>query len=397
MASSSESSYHASVSGLTRRPGGSSNRPVPSPVRPDVDPPPRPRPGMQKLAVIAIVALGCLQLFLSPTHFRDPKDPHRSWIPIDPTRSAPISKYPTNNQQSSREANQEVEVPGIHIFSWTDCLNLPMLAVLTNSTLSSSRYPEDVFFHFFVPPEEDDKLSYYKLKVILPNSNLEIVGQKNIKERLELPNLEGDSLQTYLNEVAPLVVPKSHLSLSKYVYISPDTIIKVTNTGQIEELFGTDLGPYAIGAAEDCQKRLGEFLNIEVLNAIQRTAAKSWVSEKPYDKDACMPDFNVVLVDPRKFDDTFTEAVLWWTKVLDLESARWNHIRLAMALTLYEKYQKLPPSWKLETSITDEKNVIEFDGPSTECRHHRTQQQSSPSGDVWQQYLPSKSVAILTH
>lgn len=59
-----------------------------------------------------------------------------------------------------------------------------------------------------------------------------------------------------------------------------------------------------------------------MLNAIQRTAAKSWVSEKPYDKDACIPDFNVVLVDPRKLHNTLTEAVLWWTKVLDLESAR---------------------------------------------------------------------------
>jgi hypothetical protein len=67
--------------------------------------------------------------------------------------------------------------------------------------------------------------------------------------------------------------------------------------GQIEDLYDTDLGPYAIGAAEDCEKRLGEFLNIHVLNAIQRTAAKSWVSEKPYDKDSCIPDFNVVLVD----------------------------------------------------------------------------------------------------
>lgn len=90
MASSPESSYHASGSGLTRRPGGLANRAAPGPVRPDVEPPPRPRPGMQKLAIIAIVALGCLQLFLSPTHFRDPKDPHRSWIPVDPTRFNPI-------------------------------------------------------------------------------------------------------------------------------------------------------------------------------------------------------------------------------------------------------------------------------------------------------------------
>lgn len=90
MASPLESSYHASGSGLTRRTGGSANRVAPDSLRPDVEPPPRPKPGMQKLAIIAIVALGCIQLFLSPTHFRDPKDPHRSWIPIDPTSSTPI-------------------------------------------------------------------------------------------------------------------------------------------------------------------------------------------------------------------------------------------------------------------------------------------------------------------
>lgn len=49
------------------------------------------------------------------------------------------SKYPQSHEKSSSTANQEAEVPGIHIFSWTDCLNLPMLAVLTNSTLSTSR------------------------------------------------------------------------------------------------------------------------------------------------------------------------------------------------------------------------------------------------------------------
>ena len=96
----------------------------------------------------------------------------------------------------------------------------------------------------------------------------------------------------------------------------------MTLQGEIKDLYGIDLGPYATGAAEDCERRLGEFLNIEVLNAIQRTAAESWVSTKPYDKHACIPDFNVILVDPRKIDNTFTEAVLWWTKALDLETAR---------------------------------------------------------------------------
>jgi hypothetical protein len=68
-----------------------------------------------------------------------------------------------------------------------------------------------------------------------------------------------------------------------------------------------------------------------------------------------------------------------------------------MALALYEKYLKLSPSWKLETTINDEMKVIMFDGPRTECTHRRTLQQSSPSGDIWQQYLPLKSVPILTH
>lgn len=85
--------------GLQRRPaaaaaarGGGAQEPPPRGQRAihlDVDPPPRPRPGMQKLAIVAIVVLACLQ-FLPATHFRDPNDPHRGWISFDHSRNSAV-------------------------------------------------------------------------------------------------------------------------------------------------------------------------------------------------------------------------------------------------------------------------------------------------------------------
>ncbi|RZS11688.1 hypothetical protein BHM03_00043051 [Ensete ventricosum] len=85
----------SSGSGLSRRqPSSSMPRPPPAePLRADIDPPPRPRPALQSLAFGLIVLLGCLQ-FLPATHFRDPADPHRNWIPLDPNRSQPIVSSP---------------------------------------------------------------------------------------------------------------------------------------------------------------------------------------------------------------------------------------------------------------------------------------------------------------
>jgi len=76
------------------RSGGGPQEPPPRgqrPIHPDVDPPRRPWPWMQKLAIVAIVALGCLQ-FLPATHLRDPNDPRRNWIRIDGSRN-PTVRY----------------------------------------------------------------------------------------------------------------------------------------------------------------------------------------------------------------------------------------------------------------------------------------------------------------
>jgi hypothetical protein len=83
-----------------------------------------------------------------------------------------------------------------------------------------------------------------------------------------------------------------------------------------------DLGTYAIAATEDCSKRFGDFVSMDVLSAIQRAAAKSWVSKEPYDKDACLVDFDVLLVEPRKLEKNLVDSIMWWTGVVNVANPR---------------------------------------------------------------------------
>ncbi|CAK9151502.1 unnamed protein product [Ilex paraguariensis] len=125
-----------------RRPVKSSNDQKISsgPVRPAVDQAPNPRPISQFLAFGFIIFLGLLQ-FLPATHFRDPLDPFRKWVPFNSN----VSTMFTQSRASSHEDTGYATAPGrengiVHIVSWMDCLDLRMLAVLANSTLSSSRF-----------------------------------------------------------------------------------------------------------------------------------------------------------------------------------------------------------------------------------------------------------------
>ncbi|KAG6503923.1 uncharacterized protein LOC121984856 [Zingiber officinale] len=390
-------STNVSSSGLFRR-IPASERTAPSPamaLRADIDPPPRPQRAMQTVALVVIVLLACLQ-FLPATHFRDPADPLRNWIPLDPNRSQPISIRPMVDEKedhSAGVAEQDKEASRLQLFSWTDCLDLRVLAVLANSTLSSSRYPDNIFFHFFVPENEDEKLSYYKLKVLLPYSNLEITGVKKIKEKLKSHTSKVELLQPMFREILPLVIP----STNKFLYVSPNIIIK----GKVEELFGMDLGAYAIAAAEDCSKRLGDIVDMHDLKTIQRTAEKSWVYEKPYDKDACLPDFNFLLLDPRRLEKNLIDAISWWSNVLDVKTQRANPIHPAVVLSIYGKYLKLPTSWKLNysssTETETENNVLPFDGPMKVCSENIVQQQRSNHGNLWNEYITPNFDAVLSH
>ncbi|ONM29864.1 hypothetical protein ZEAMMB73_Zm00001d039742 [Zea mays] len=74
-----------------------------------------------------------------------------------------------------------------------------------------------------------------------------------------------------------------------------------------------ELGGYAIGAVEDCSKRLSDYISMDVLSAIQRAGATfSWVPKEPYNEDACLLDFDVLLMEPRKLEKTLITSIMWW-------------------------------------------------------------------------------------
>lgn len=84
-----------------------------------------------------------------------------------------------------------------------------------------------------------------------------------------------------------------------------------------------NLGGYAIGAVEDCSKHLNDYLSMDVLSAIQRAgAAQSWVSKEPYDMDACLLDFDVLLVEPRKLGKNLVASIMWWANAINLPNPK---------------------------------------------------------------------------
>lgn len=283
----------------------------------------------------------------------------------------------------------------LNIVSWMDCLDLRLLAVLANSTLSSSRYPHLVSFHFFIPKGNEDKVPFFKLKVLFPHSNLEIHGQEEVKEMIRTAPSEAQFAGSSFEEMAPFIIPSVHQSLSKFIYLSPNILMK----GRVEELLGINLRNYALGAAEDCSEKLDMFVNLEVLDAIQRSASKPWVSERRYARDACTPDLSLLLIDSRKLGRDFVEAFLWWSKVLNL-SPRNSRKNPAIVLALYNRYLKLSNGW-LPTHATswemiNKSMAIRYDAPNSICSEFsRGTSPQSDVGNIWMQYLGSMSDQIL--
>lgn len=57
----------------------------------------------------------------------------------------------------------------------------------------------------------------------------------------------------------------------------------------------------------------------------------------PYEKDTCLPDLSIVLIDARKLQINVLEAVSWWTNVLN-----WNErFALCMYYSVYYSSTKL--------------------------------------------------------
>ncbi|KAG8635676.1 hypothetical protein MANES_16G054300v8 [Manihot esculenta] len=291
---------------------------------PGLAPAPNVRPLFQFLAFGLILILGSLQFLLPVTHFRNPSDPFRNWVPFK-TSSSPLTKI-----EASRNGDSGGDNGMVHVVSWMDCLDLRLLAVLANSTLSSSRYPDLVHFHFFIPGGNEDKVSFYKLKVLFPHSNLQIHGQDEVKE-LHATAVRGVQYnETSLEEIVPFLIPIVHHFLNKFIFVSANVIMK----GKVEDLIGVDLTNYAVAAAEDCNEKLSTYVNSDVLDAIQRSASKPWVPERPYVKDSCIPDLRVLLFDANKLEKDYMEAILWWSKVLNLRE-RFCILHFAFHISLF--------------------------------------------------------------
>jgi hypothetical protein len=92
--------------------------------------------------------------------------------------------------------------------------------------------------------------------------------------------------------------------------------------GTVEDLVPIDLGSYAISAAEDCSKRLGDYISTDVLSAVQRTAPKGLVYTEPFDKDTCLLDFDVLIVEPRNLKRNLVDSIAFWAKAVNLASHR---------------------------------------------------------------------------
>ncbi|KAJ0082060.1 hypothetical protein Patl1_11782 [Pistacia atlantica] len=399
---SSSSSYIPSWSSATQRrqlePSDNPSPDVSGPQQSLIEQAPTPKPLFQLIALGLIVFLGLLQ-FLPATHFRDPSDPFRNWVPF-----SSVDSENTTRNYFPGEVIRGISVMGslesmgkrmefVHIVSWMECLDLRMLAVLANSTLSGSRYPNLLHFHFFIPKGNEDKVSFFKLKVLFPHSNLEMHGQEEVKEaaRTAMSGVKHPIFK--YEEIVPFIIPSVHRFLGKFIYISPNVIVK----GKVEELTGVDLSNYAIAAAEDCSS-LETYVNSDVLDAIQRSASKPWVSETPYAKISCMPDLSLILIDLRRLEKDFLEAFLWWNKVLNW-SERSSRRNPAISLALYNRYLKLSSSWLVRDStslVFNESFLTGYDGPKTVCSESGDSATSEPAhGNLWTEHLPSTSDRIM--
>lgn len=345
-----------------------------------------PKPGLiyQLLGLGFILFLALLQ-FLPATHFRHPADPFRIWVPFSYSNlSSPLAS--TQSWSSSDATSGHVSTRGgedeiVHVVSWMDCLDLRVLAVLANSTLTNTRYPEKISFHFFIPGGLHDKVSYYKLKVLFPHSNLEILGQEIVKDRIMMDYSMGEYPWRSFYEIAPFVIPAVYPTLSKFVYVSPHAIIK----GKAEEMVQVNLQKFGIAVGEDCSKRLSSYVNYDVLDAIQRTAAKPWVSSDAYPRDACMPDLSLVLFDSSGLELYLLEAILWWTRVLN-KSER-DGLHSAVALSIYDRHIKLDKKHR---------SLIQHYGDSQHIYSESCGGVVRPDlMKLWSQYLPPMSDQIL--
>lgn len=363
-----------------------------------VDPAPKVHPAAPWVALLLILGFLALQLYPA-THFRHPKDPSRTWVPITRHESGEVDhqatweeahrtwygysiqdamNYRLQQDRGVEEENSRLEMhQDVQIFISTDEKDLRPLAVVINSTIRNAKHPERLKFNLVIPASES-KLEYYKLTHFFKEASIEIISEGiDLAHISELIMYRKESkarkeLATPYNYV-PYYLPQllKDRDIDRIIYLDTDVVVK----GDIEELYQKNLGGYPAAAARDCSQRLGTYLNFNRLEEIQtrENGSKSWLPIKPFDEEECVYNRGVLVIDVKRWIQlNVTETIEWWikesNKATEKESNKAGKVLFTYGLSqppfmlaLYKNYKELELEWNVRGLGRDKFSQKELD------------------------------------
>eukprot|EP00249_Psilotum_nudum_P009765 c22139_g2_i1 orf=317-1228(+) len=285
------------------------------PIKPDVEPAPKPWPFAPALAVIVVLGFLGLQILLPATHYRHPRDPHRNWIPIDNKirDDAEIanavsdidlnatSLYKGSSSLKALPVDRE-RLKSMHIFVWTNEPDLRPLAVVMNSTISNAVFPENINFHFVVP-KSLSTVGYFRLKSFFTNVNIEMTSVdssiENMREVMSSRRKKTTGKDILIDlDFLPFYLPKMYPNIERFICLNSDIVLQ----GRVEELFQMDMQGHAIAAGEDCSHHFDDYFDFELLEIARQSEGKEkpLMPVHPFVGETCALDQSLVVVDSQR-------------------------------------------------------------------------------------------------
>lgn len=304
------------------------------------------------------------------THYRDPFDSKRVWKSFSPDLTA-------GNQTVTHTSTQSEPLEDVHIFSWSDDLDLRPLAVLVNSTISNTRNPGNIYFYLLIPDDWEEELAHNRFKVLFPKSNIFVHRHSVIRKKVLASG--GEDSRSDFPYFLPFYIPKIFQNLRRFIYVVPDIVVE----GKVEELFRVNLTNTPVAAVEDCSN------NFEYVHA---KSSRPLVAQTPYGKNTCILDFSVLLVNAELFTNkNFIEVTKLWRKGLDAEDERDGGSDRAIMLALDGNYTKLDASWNSRESrfsgIGSDVKIFHFDGEKKPWLKQAEDSIQTNMTKIWWDYL----------
>lgn len=264
----------------------------------------------------------------------------------------------------------------VHIFSWSDDLDLRPLAVLVNSTISNSRDPGNIYFYLFIPDDWEEERSRSIFSLLFRKSNIFIQRHSVIREKAFASG--GEDSKSDFPYFLPFYIPKIYQNLRRFIYAVPDIIVK----GKVEELFQVNLTNSPVAAVEDCSH------NFEYINA---KSSRPWVAQTPYAKNTCILDHSVLLVNVELLaKENFMEVTKLWKKLFHT-GGRDDQSDQAIMLALNGNYTKLDASWNSRESrfsgIDSDVKIFHFDGEKKPWLKQAEGRRHTNMTKIWWDYL----------